>query len=231
MLWYQRGYLPLHASALLVDGRAIAIGASSHSGKSVLAAALSKSGCPLIADDMMVVDFSGEKPMVLPGYQKLRLWKDACEQLGLDGRRDRECASQHGQVRSRLLPLHRRTRPCRLPTSSFCPGSVRDSFNAEPLGPSSRTTISSGCNALARCRSRDGPPGAGLLRDQQGGREREDLARNRTGRHRARPCRRRRNPEAHSDMIRPLSVRAPAHCSAYATTARWARPTLPGDIA
>ena len=83
MLWYQRGYLPLHASALLVDDRAIAIGACSHSGKSVLAAALTKRGCPLIVDDMMVVDWSQEVPIVLPGYQKLRLWKDACEQLGL----------------------------------------------------------------------------------------------------------------------------------------------------
>lgn len=83
MLWYQRGYLPLHASALLVDDRAVAVGARTHSGKSVLAAALTKRGCPLVADDMMVVDWSGKPPMVLPGYQKLRLWKDACEQLGL----------------------------------------------------------------------------------------------------------------------------------------------------
>ena len=83
ILWYQRGYLPLHASALLSDSRAIAVGARSHSGKSVLAAALTKRGLPLVADDMMVVDFSGETPLVLPGYQKLRLWKDACEQLQL----------------------------------------------------------------------------------------------------------------------------------------------------
>ena len=92
MLWYQRGYLPLHASALLVDGRAIAIGARSHSGKSVIAAALTKLGCPLVADDMMVVDWSGQTPVVLPGYQKLRLWKDACEELGLS---DRTLANAH----------------------------------------------------------------------------------------------------------------------------------------
>jgi hypothetical protein len=83
MLWYERGYLPLHASALLVGDRAIAIGASSHSGKSVLAAALSKRGCPVVSDDMMVLDCSGDVPLVLPGYQKLRLWKDACEALDL----------------------------------------------------------------------------------------------------------------------------------------------------
>src|SRR5262245_52177547 len=32
MLWYQRGYLPLHASALMIGDRAIAIGAQRHSG-------------------------------------------------------------------------------------------------------------------------------------------------------------------------------------------------------
>ncbi len=85
LLWYERGYLPLHASALLVEGRAIAVGAQSHSGKSVLAAALAKRGCPVVADDMMVVDSSRKAPVVLPGYQKLRLWEDACRELGLLG--------------------------------------------------------------------------------------------------------------------------------------------------
>lgn len=83
MLWYQRGFLPLHASALLVGDRAVAVGAHSHSGKSVIAAALAKRGCPLVADDMMVLDVSRGSPLVLPGYQKLRLWQDACEQFGL----------------------------------------------------------------------------------------------------------------------------------------------------
>lgn len=132
MLWYQRGYLPLHASALLVDGRAIAIGAHSHGGKSVLAAALTTRGYPLIADDMMVVDWSPEVPVVLPGYQKLRLWKDACEQLNFVGH---TIAKAHFNSDKYILAT--KAAPVRTPVpltdifilSGRCP----DSFSAQPL--------------------------------------------------------------------------------------------------
>ena len=65
---------------------AIAVGASSHSGKVRARRCAFEKGLPRCPTDMMVVDFSSEKPMVLPGYQKLRLWNDACEQLGLKDR-------------------------------------------------------------------------------------------------------------------------------------------------
>jgi len=134
MLWYQRGYLPLHASALLVDGRAIAVGARSHSGKSVLAAALTRRGCPLVADDMMVVDSSGKAPIVLPGYQKLRLWEDACEQLGL---RDKAIANAHYAPGKFVLetagaPPHD---PVPLTDLFILSGDRTDRLSAEPLGP------------------------------------------------------------------------------------------------
>jgi len=134
MLWYQRGYLPLHASALLVDDRAIAVGARSHSGKSVLAAALTKRACPLVADDMMVVDWSRKVPVVLPGYQKLRLWKDACEQLDLMGDtiakahfiRDKFVLATAGSSPETPVPL----------TDLFILSGLRqESFSGQPLGP------------------------------------------------------------------------------------------------
>ena len=132
MLWYQRGYLPLHASAVLVGDRAVAIGARSHSGKSVIAAGLTKRSCPLIADDMMVVGWSGKVPVVLPGYQKLRLWKDACEQLDLMGHAiakahfipDKFVLATLGTSPETPLPL----------TDMFILSGPRDkSFSAQPL--------------------------------------------------------------------------------------------------
>jgi hypothetical protein len=84
-LWHQRGYLPLHASAVMVGERAIAVGGPTRGGKSVIAAALTTRGCPLVADDFTIVDWSQDPPVVLPGYQKLRLWKDACLELDLLG--------------------------------------------------------------------------------------------------------------------------------------------------
>lgn len=85
VLWYQRGYLPLHASSVMVADKAIVIGGATGSGKSVVAAALVARGCALVADDFTIVDTSRDHPVILPGYQKLRLWKDACEQLGMIG--------------------------------------------------------------------------------------------------------------------------------------------------
>jgi hypothetical protein len=81
ILWHQRGYIPLHASAVKVGERAIAVGGPTRGGKSAIAAALTARGCPLVADDFTVVDWAQKPPLVLPGYQKLRLWKDAAVEL------------------------------------------------------------------------------------------------------------------------------------------------------
>lgn len=134
MLWYQRGYLPLHASALLVDDRAIALGARTHSGKSVLAAALTKRGYPLVADDMMVIDSSGRPPMVLPGYQKLRLWKDACEQLDLMGNAIANAYIVPGKFVLATTAAPADT-PVPLTDMFILSGERQDSFSADRLGP------------------------------------------------------------------------------------------------
>jgi len=133
MIWYQRGYLPLHASALLVGDSAIAVGAHSHSGKSVIAAALAKRGYPLVADDMMVLDLSESPPLVLPGYQKLRLWHDACEELGFMGDRIANAHFRPGKfiVATNAAPAEL---PVPLTDVFILSGQRGDRFTAEPLG-------------------------------------------------------------------------------------------------
>lgn len=85
LLLHQRGLLPLHANAIEVGGRAAAFVGSSGSGKSTLAGWFSDEGIRVIADDVCAVGFdSGGSPVVSPGLQRLRLWRDALERTGRD---------------------------------------------------------------------------------------------------------------------------------------------------
>jgi hypothetical protein len=84
VLWHQRGLLPLHANAVIVNGRAVALAGHSAAGKSTLAAALAARGHKVMTDDVCIVDArGGSDAWVLPGYSRLRLWRDALDHLGI----------------------------------------------------------------------------------------------------------------------------------------------------
>lgn len=84
ILCYQRGVLPLHASCVSVNGRAIAIAGVSGAGKSTLALALSRRGHPILADDISAVDWKGASgPHILPSIPRLRLWRDAMDRFAI----------------------------------------------------------------------------------------------------------------------------------------------------
>jgi hypothetical protein len=75
--WLQRGgILPLHASSVAVDGRAVAFLAQAQAGKSTLAAAFVQDGCPLLADDFLPVERCGDAFVGRPGHPQLRMWPD-----------------------------------------------------------------------------------------------------------------------------------------------------------
>ena len=83
VLLHQRGLLPLHANAIEVDGRAIAVMGESGAGKSTLAAWLHDAGHRIVADDVCVVGVDeGGRTRVHPGLPRIRLWKDALEHTG-----------------------------------------------------------------------------------------------------------------------------------------------------
>ena len=116
VLWHQRGLLPLHASVVGVNGRAIALAGASGAGKSTLAAVLSARGLEVLADDICVVDSANGSADVLPSTSRLRLWRDALDHLGVapDGlpralsRREKyliECGESAGAERQRLAAL------------------------------------------------------------------------------------------------------------------------------
>ena len=97
VLWHQRGLLPLRASSIVVDERALVLAGPSAMGKSTLAAMFAVKGHAVLADDICVLRASDAGEIsVQPGNPRLRLWHDALERLGLsaDGasriRSDRE---------------------------------------------------------------------------------------------------------------------------------------------
>jgi hypothetical protein len=79
-----RGAEALHASAVLVDGQAIAFTGPTGAGKSTLAAAFGRAGHTVLADDCLGVIDGGAAFEVVPAYPELRLWRDALSYLDLD---------------------------------------------------------------------------------------------------------------------------------------------------
>jgi hypothetical protein len=82
-LLHQRGLLPLHANAIVIDGRAVAFTGASGAGKSTLASLFHDRGHRLLSDDVCVVDVDeGGRPIVHAGIPQMRLWRDSLEQSG-----------------------------------------------------------------------------------------------------------------------------------------------------
>ena len=84
ILCHQRGLLPLHASCARMGDGAIAFCGPSGMGKSTLAAALSRNGRALLADDITVLDLSRPgHPMVLPAFPRIKIWRDVLDALAI----------------------------------------------------------------------------------------------------------------------------------------------------
>jgi hypothetical protein len=78
MLLMQRGFLVLHASAIEIDGRAVAFVGQKGQGKSTMAATLYQRGHRLLSDDVVAVDLSDpNQAYVVPGFPQFKLWPDA----------------------------------------------------------------------------------------------------------------------------------------------------------
>lgn len=83
-LCLKRQLFPLHASAAVIDGEAVAFVGNSGVGKSTIAAALMRQGHLVLADDVTVIDSSAaDRPQVWPTFPYLKLCGDALEHLQL----------------------------------------------------------------------------------------------------------------------------------------------------
>lgn len=78
------GHMVFHASAVEVEGVALAFVGESGRGKSTLAAEFARHGCRFLCDDGLVVEPHGAGFNIVPGEPSLRLWEDSEEEL-IDG--------------------------------------------------------------------------------------------------------------------------------------------------
>jgi hypothetical protein len=79
----EHGFEPLHASAILWRGRCLAFAGPSGSGKSSLAAFLSRNGATFLADDVLPLRFRGSHVLAHSGLPQMRLAGRAARELGL----------------------------------------------------------------------------------------------------------------------------------------------------
>lgn len=75
--WFELQGLPtLHASAVAMGGSGLAFLSRHGGGKTGLAAAMVQAGCPLLTDDLLVVEEKGDGWEVRPAYPEMRMWPD-----------------------------------------------------------------------------------------------------------------------------------------------------------
>ena len=87
-LLHQRGWLPLHVSAVQTGESIWAFSGESGAGKSTLAAFLHRRyGYPIVSDDVSVLCPEDTEPLLHPGPRKLKLWKSAIDQIGFQNER------------------------------------------------------------------------------------------------------------------------------------------------
>ncbi|MBZ5526984.1 MAG: serine/threonine protein kinase [Acidobacteriia bacterium] len=76
-----RGATCLHASAIEVDGLAIALVGAPGAGKSTTAAAFALAGFPVLSDDIVVLSETNGRLFVQPGYPRVNVWPDSARAL------------------------------------------------------------------------------------------------------------------------------------------------------
>jgi hypothetical protein len=76
-----RGVVCLHASAVAVGDKAIALLGPAGSGKSTTAAAFCERGYSILAEDVVTLDDRGDHFLVRPGYPCIRLWPASVKAL------------------------------------------------------------------------------------------------------------------------------------------------------
>ena len=76
-----QGVVCLHASAVAIADRAIALVGLPGAGKSTTAAAFASAGFPVLSDDIVALAEQGTQFLVQPGYPRVNLWPDSVRRL------------------------------------------------------------------------------------------------------------------------------------------------------
>jgi len=100
-LLHQRELLVLHASAISTPKGAVILMGRSSSGKSSLAAAFYRHGCPVLADDTVAIDIIDGQCLAYPAFPQLRLWPDMLQALEI---KPEEVLALRPKLAKRALP-------------------------------------------------------------------------------------------------------------------------------
>ncbi|MGM8364875.1 aldolase [Virgibacillus sp. W0181] len=81
----QRQILPMHGSAIEIDGKAYGIVGRSGAGKSTIASAFLQKGFRLISDDLLPITFTeANTPVITPAFPHQKLWEESLHNYELD---------------------------------------------------------------------------------------------------------------------------------------------------
>jgi len=84
-LFHQRNMIPLHATTVVKNNKAIAFSGNSGAGKSSISLALIKQyGFKLISDDITIISGSDSKSMVYPGIPHMKIWADIMDEMNIN---------------------------------------------------------------------------------------------------------------------------------------------------
>ena len=95
----RRGWLVVHASAVVTPHGAVAFLGAAGRGKSTLGASFVRGGFPLLADDGLLLMERGRALVAVPSYPEIRLWPDALAVLDGARRQARDVARRTGKQR------------------------------------------------------------------------------------------------------------------------------------
>lgn len=83
LLMFQRNTVALHGSSILFDDKAYIFCGQSGAGKSTLSAGLTLKGYDLFSDDLSVIDFDNNKPLIHCGFSHNKLCEDTMKYFNI----------------------------------------------------------------------------------------------------------------------------------------------------
>jgi hypothetical protein len=121
-----RGIEPLHATAIVVDGEAVAFLGDSGDGKSTLAASFLSKGYSLLTDDVLVLEFFEDRVLTHPSLARIKLTPESANAM-FNGRRAIPMNSFTSKMIFPLQASQHIREPVRLRIVYVLPGSLSDS--------------------------------------------------------------------------------------------------------
>jgi hypothetical protein len=108
-----RGVIPLHASGVMIGGRAVAFAGDAWAGKSSTAAAFAALGHQVLSDDLLPIVRTADGVLAYPSHPRLTMWPDAARALfgqieelpSLTPTYDKRYLDLHGADRFRDTPV------------------------------------------------------------------------------------------------------------------------------